>query len=155
MHLSELESVLQMLVGERVTAKTIAGNSISLWFGGAPKSASAQLWIDPPWRIETSVGIESSSFGFPYEMDENETKDQYHARFEIACANSDCLIETVIESVHLSNTTSDLVVQFSNGRTLCNFTVDLGAENWHFVDYATHRRYGVLVTGAEIEDTDT
>src|SRR3954470_3234314 len=108
MQLRELESLLQALVGERVFAKTIAGNSISLWFTVEPKASTARrVWIDPPWRVETQQGIESTSMGLPHERKASETEAQYRARFETACANSDCLNGNILTSVAVDHLTSD------------------------------------------------
>lgn len=156
MHLRELESLLQALIGERVVAKTIAGNSISLWFSVEPKAPGARrLWADPPWRIETSLGVESSSDGFPGDREDEETEAQYRARFERACANSDCLKGGLLTSLSVDRLTSDLTLQFNDGRVLRAFATDLEYENWHFTDHGKRKRYGVLVTGAEVEDADT
>ena len=155
MRLPELERLLQDLVGEVVTAKRIAGNSLSLWFSVAPKALTARrIWVDPPWRIETSNGLESSSYGFPGDKDENETEEQYRARFETACANSNCLEGNTLASASVDHHTSDLILQFRDGRVLRQFAVDLTYENWHFTDCASRTRYGVLVTGIEIETID-
>ena len=69
MRVDELEPLLATLVGERVTAKRIAGNSISLWFAVPSDSGDARgIWFEPPWRIEGTAGVETSSYGFPYEQ---------------------------------------------------------------------------------------
>ena len=155
MQLRELESLMQALVGERVTAKTIAGNSISLWFSVEPRNPKARcIWVDPPWRIDTPAGVESSSYGFPGEKEEAETELQYRARFEMACANSDCLKESLLSSVSVDHLTSDLTLQFNDGRTLRHFATELECENWHFTDHGQGKRYGVLVTGVEVEESD-
>lgn len=155
MRLWELEPLLQALIGKQVTAKTIAGNSIVLWFNGAPQSPEVkELWIDPPWRIQTDVGIESSSYGFPYDMEDGETEIEYRARFDAACENSDCLKGTTIQSIRIDHSSSDIEIKFSNGRSLQNFPVDLTDENWHFTDHATRRRYGVSVIEAQIRITE-
>lgn len=155
MQLRELEALLQDLVGERVSAKTIAGNSISLWFSVEPKAAGARrVWIDPPWRIETRGRIESTSFGFPHDREEQESEAEYRARFETACANSDCLKEGTLTYIAVDHLTSDLTLQFGDGRTLRGFAIDLEGENWHFTDHGARKRYGVFVTGVEIEEAD-
>jgi len=155
MQLRELEQLLRSLEGQPVVAKTIAGNSISLWFSVEPKAPTARrIWIDPPWRIETPKGIESSSYGFPQEKEDEETDAEYRSRFETTCANSDCLKGKLLTAVSVDHLTSDLVLQFNDGRVLRSFAVDLGGENSHFTDHGTQKRYGVLVSGVEIENTD-
>lgn len=155
MNLSDLEGLLQALVGERLVAKTIAGNSISLWFTVEPRAPKARrIWIDPPWRIETTRGIESTSDGFPQDKEDEETDAQYRARFERSCANSDCLKGSVLTSIAVDHLTSDLTLQFNDGRILRAFATDLEYENWHFTDHGARKRYGVLVTGVEIEEVD-
>ena len=155
MRLRELELLLQPLVGERVTAKTIAGDSLSLWFSVEPKAHGARvLWVDPPWRIETDRGVESTSVGFPREKREDETDAAYRARFETACANSDVLKGATLTSITVDHLTSDLTLQFSSGRTFRSFVTDLEHENWHFTDHGARKRYGVSVISVEIEDAD-
>lgn len=155
MHLREIEGLLQALVGEPVVSKTIAGNSISLWFSVDPKAATARvLWIDPPWRIETRHGLESSSVGFPHDKEDGETDTQYRARFERACANTDCLKGSVLVSVTVDHLTSDLTLSFNDGRILRAFATDLEYENWHFTDHGSRKRYSVLATGVEVEEAD-
>jgi hypothetical protein len=154
-NLRELESVLQTLVGELIKSKTIAGNSMLLWFGVEPKAPTAKcLWIEPPWRIETALGIESSSDGFPHAKDENETEAQYRIRFEKACANSDVLKGSVLSLLSVDHLTSDLTLQLNDGRILRAFATDLEYENWHFTDHGTRRRYGVSITGIGVEEAD-
>jgi len=155
MQLRELELLLQSLIGECVSAKTIAGNSISLWFTVEPKAAGARrIWIDPPWRIETHRGLESTSLGFPHGKEAEESDAEYRARFEKACANSDCLKQSKLTSIAVDHLTSDLTLQFNDGRILRAFPTDLESENWHFTDHGARKRYGVLVTGVEIEEAD-
>ena len=155
MHVRELEAILQVLLGEPVVAKTIAGNSLLLWFSVDPKAPTARLvWIEPPWRIETATGIESSSYGFPHKKEESEPDGAYKLRFERACANSDCLKHNVLKDLSVDHLTSDLTLQFNDGRILRAFATDLEYENWHFTDHAAGIRYGVLVTGVEIEEAD-
>lgn len=113
MKLQDLEGLLQALVSEKLVAKTIAGNSIALWFTVEPKAPRARcVWIDPPWRIETTHGIESTSDGFPHNKEDSETDAQYRARFERSCANSDCLKGNVLTSIAVDHLTSDLTLQF-------------------------------------------
>ena len=152
MQLRELDTMLQSLVGQPIVAKTIAGNSISLWFSVQPQHPTARrIWIDPPWRIDTAAGVESSSYGFPGDKEEGESDANYRARFEKACANSDCLKGAVLRAVSVDHLTSDLTLEFTDGRTLRAFAVDLEYENWHFTDHGQGKRYGVLVTGVEVE----
>ncbi len=155
MKLQDFEALLQVLTGERVVAKTIAGNSISLWFTVEPRAPGARrVWIDPPWRIETAHGVESTSYGFPGDKEDGETDAQYRARFERSCANSDCLKGNTLVSVSVDHLTSDLTLQFNDGRILRAFATDLEYENWHFTDHGARKRYGVLITGVEIEEAD-
>ena len=147
MQISNLEDLMQVLVGEHVVAKNIAGNSINLWFVAEPKNErTKRIWIDPPWRIETQAGIESSSYGFPAGKEDGETDAEYRSRFEKSCSQSDCLKGAKLLALTIDQSTSDLTLSFDNGRTLKAFPVDLEYENWHFNDYAMGKRYGVQVT---------
>ena len=155
MQISDLESRMQLLVGKPVLAKNLAGNSLNLWFIATPDQPQTQrLWVDPPWRVETKAGIESSSYGFPTDNDGLETEAEYRFRFEKACSNSDCLIGATLTAIEIDRLTSDLKLAFDNGRILRNFAVDLQSENWHFHDYALARRYGVHVICIETEPHD-
>ena len=150
---SEFQKELDALVGEFVVAKAIAGNSLSLWFSVEPQHADARrLWVDPPWRIVTPAGIETSSYGFPADKEENESESEYRARFEKACANSDSLRGALVTAITIDPLTGDLAIEFSDSRLLQVFAVDLAYENWHYTDHRRGKRYGVQVTGVEIED---
>jgi hypothetical protein len=152
---SEFNVLLQSLVGEPVVQKTLSANSIVLWFGVDPKAAEAHgFWIDPPWRIESELGIESTSYGFTRDKNDDESEEEYKAEFLRACANSDCLKGAVLSSVLVEERTSDLVLTFANGRTLRTFSVDLGYENWHYSDYRRRKQYRVWVHEIEVEDLD-
>ncbi|MBT9456999.1 MAG: hypothetical protein IV097_10300 [Burkholderiaceae bacterium] len=148
----ELQPLLNALVGEVITSKTIAGNSIALWLSVDPKASNARcLWIDPPWRIETPDRIESSSYGFPREQEDDESDADYRTRFEAACAASDCLKANTVTAAVVDPITSDLTLTFKDKRVLRVFAVDLEYENWHFTDHGARKRYGVWVNGVEVE----
>jgi hypothetical protein len=155
MRLSEFNELLQLIVGETVVQKTLSANSIVLWFGVDPKSSNAHgFWIDPPWRIETALGTESTSYGFSRDKNDDESEEEYRAEFLRACANSDCLNGAVLSSVVVDERTSDLTLGFSDGRVLRTFSVDLEYENWHYSDYGRRKQYRVWVQGVEVEELD-
>jgi hypothetical protein len=155
MRLSEFNEFLQSILGEAVVQKTLSANSIVLWFGADPKGANAHgFWIDPPWRIETPLGTESTSYGFTRDKSNDESEEEYRAEFLKACANSDCLIGAVLSSVVVDERTSDLVLGFSDGRALRTFSIDLEYENWHYSDYGRRKQYRVWVHEVEIEELD-
>jgi len=155
MDFKELQVMLEPLIGQQVVCKKIAGNSISLWFSVVPMAGTARvLWLDAPWRIETPQGVESTSLGFPYEMEEEASHDEYRARCDRACARSDCLQGTFLTLFEVNHVTGDLTLQFNNDRILRSFAICLDEDNWHFSDYRTGKSYRVFTTRVEIEEID-
>jgi len=148
----ELATRLQTLVRQPVTLKTIAGNSIAVWFGVSSSAPDARgIWIEPPWRIETESGVESSSAGFPDEREDGESESAYRQRFDDACARSDCLRDARLVALHVDLITGDLALRFSNGRTLRSFTTESDWECWHFADHAAGRIDRVIGTKVRAE----
>jgi hypothetical protein len=147
----ELQSLLGGLVGEPVTGKTIAGNTIILWF---KPNRTKGFWIDPPWRLEVAGRIEATCAEFPWEREESETEEQYRTRFETACSHSDCLKTATLASVTIDPKTSDLVLAFDEGRVLRTFILTPDQENWHFSDYETKRQYLALGSCVTIKPLD-
>lgn len=147
MTFQELQSLLSGLIGEPVTRKFIAGNTIILWFkSGRTKG----FWIAPPWRIEAEGKIETTSAEIPWEPEETEGQDNFTKRFNAACSCSDELKSAKLISVIVDLKTSDLHLGFDNGRVLKTFMVWLEDENWHFSDHETKRQYVVFAKGVEV-----
>lgn len=152
MQLEQLASLIAPLVGEVVTAKLIAGNSISLWFSVHPRADTARgIWIEPPWRIEGQTGVETSSYGFPDNKEEGESDAEYRARFNVACARSDPLRDNRLVNVQIDFFTGDLVLAFADGRTLRSFTTDTEWEVWHYEDVAAGKKYRVNGRQVQVE----
>ena len=148
----ELSKILSRFSGNYVVKKTIAGNTIVLWIGGEPKSENAQcLWIDPPWRIENSGVIEASSADFPWEREEDESKETYQARFDVACDKCNSIEKTNIKSISFNPSTADIELIFGNGRALRSFTTWCEEESWHFSNYKENIRYYVSAGKIEVE----
>lgn len=154
MELSHMQEPLDKLAGKPVTQKIIAGNSIEIYLGLAPMEERAQvIWVEPPWRLEQSGHIISTSADFPWEPEEGETEKAFRARFEDVCSASDGLKKATLISARLDPITSDLELSFGGELTLRTFTV-WRDESWHFRDYGQNKRYRVSLSGVEIEPID-
>jgi hypothetical protein len=155
MHLHQLAKMLESLVGQRVTDKHVAGNSISVWFAVPSQAPDARgIWIEPYWRIEGPHGVESSCDGFPGDQQEGESKQEYRARFEAACARSDSLKGLRLEAVQVDLHLGDIALAFEGGRALRSFTTETDWENWHYEDHQVARKYRVLGTVVSSEAAD-
>lgn len=151
MHLSELSLLMQSLVGCNVQSKTIAGNSIWLWFD---EEKTKGISIDPPWRILAAGEIIGSSADFPWERNEGESEANYRQRFEAACSNSNILYGAKLSRIIADPCTTDLLLEFENGATLASFTVWRHEQNWLYADYTAMKRFLVSPSGVEVESID-
>ena len=155
MQLEQLGVLLNSLVGEAVTAKLIAGNSISLWFSVPPMADTARgIWIEPPWRIENQTGIETSSYGFPHQKNEGESDAEYRARFDAACERSDLLRGNKLTAIQIDFFTGDLELRFADGRTLRSFATETDWEVWHYEDAAAGKKFRVNGRLVQVEQSD-
>jgi hypothetical protein len=155
MQLEHLAVQLNNLIGEQVVTKLIAGNSISLWFTVPSSAPTARgIWIEPPWRIESETGIETSSYGFPQDQQDDESPSEYKDRFNKACARSDALKGTRLSSINVDFLTGDLVLRFSDGRLLRTFATDAEWEDWHYEDVAAGKKYRVNGRTVRVERGD-
>jgi hypothetical protein len=151
MVIADLATQLQQLVGLPVVSKTIAGNSIWLWFD---EGKTKGLCIDPPWRLQSQSTIVGTSADFPWEKDEGESDTAYRSRFEGACSNTNCLESATVSAVAVDPLTTDIRLAFVGGCELSSFTVWREEENWTFVDYKEGKRFLVSLKGVEIVRTD-
>jgi len=154
-HLEQLGALMNSLIGEVVTAKLIAGNSISLWFSVPPMASTARgIWIEPPWRIENQTGVETSSYGFPDKRYEGESDAHYRARFDAACDRSDSLHSNKLANIMVDLVTGDVALSFADGRTLRSFATDTDWEVWHYEDVAAGKKYRVIGHMVHVEQSD-
>ncbi len=152
MNLQQLQHHLNQLIGCIVTHKSIAGNSMELSLARNDiDSAGFTLWLDPPWRLESASGIIASSADFPWEPEEDETREAYRRRFLDACARSDGLEGAIVDAVAIDPISTDLSLQFGNGLRLRLFSVEREAMNWCFSDLSEMKRYEVSPEVIRIE----
>jgi hypothetical protein len=155
MQLEQLAEHLNSLIGEQVVTKLIAGNSISLWFTVPSSAPTARgVWIEPPWRIESEAGIETSSYGFPDNLQEGETPSEYKDRFNKACSRSDALKGKRLSAISVDVFTGDLMLRFSDGRLLRTFATSAEWEDWHYEDIAAGKKYRVNGRTVRVEQSD-
>ena len=140
----EFQPRLSNLIGAQVFNKFIVTNSIVLWVNAPVKMPNSKcLWIDPPWRLEDQGSITTTSASFPYDQEDGESEDSFKARFAEICKASDNIENTTIIDITMNPRTSDLTIQFSNGKTLRTFTVWTEEENWFLSDYETKQKFSI------------
>jgi hypothetical protein len=122
MTLEELNLELKKLVGETVSFKRIAGNSIILYFFGEPGDENVvSVFIDPTWRYQQHGKIIVGSYDFPFDESDFTSKEKYRDTFERMCSLTDALECTRLENCEVDLETSDILMEFSDGQVIRNF----------------------------------
>ena len=122
MTLEELNLELKKLVGEIVSLKRIAGNSIILYFLGEPGDDTViSVFIDPTWRYQQNGRIIVGSYDFPFDESDFKSKEEYRDTFERMCSLTDALEGTRLENCAVDLDTSDILMEFSNDQVVRNF----------------------------------
>jgi hypothetical protein len=122
MTLKELNIELQKLIGETVSFKRIAGNSIIIYFFGAPGDDSvASFFIDPAWRYEQQGKVLVGSYDFPFDDSDFKSKEEYQESFERRCSITDTLEGAKLEDIRVDLESSDILMKFSDGQAVRNF----------------------------------
>ncbi len=153
MNPEEFNNILSKLTDSVVNKTTISGNTIELWLDCEPGSPEAKcLWIDPPWRIEKNNIIVASSANFPWEKEEDETNEEYQARFDNACNQCHCIQQEEIETLSFCYGTADIKLSFKNGNVLRSFTTWDEEVSWHYSNYIDNVRYYVSAGKIEVKN---
>ncbi len=122
MTLEELNIELQKLIGENVSFKRIAGNSIIIYFFGEPGDDSVvSVFIDPAWRYERQGKVLVGSYDFPFDESDFKSKEEYQETFERLCSITDDLESARLEDVGVDLESSDIFMKFSDGQAVRNF----------------------------------
>ena len=121
MTLEELSFELKRLVGETVSSKLIACNSITLYFFGEPRADSAvSVSIASTWRYQQHGEIVVGSDDFPAGSDFT-SKEEYRKTFDRMCALTDVLEGAMLVDCEVDLVTSDIRMEFSEGQVIRNF----------------------------------
>jgi len=122
MTLEELNIELQKLIGEIVSFKRIAGNSIIIYFFGEPGEDSVvSVFIDPAWRYERQGKVLVGSYDFPFDESAFESQEEYQETFERLCSITDNLEGAMLEDVGVNLESSDIFMKFSDRQVVRNF----------------------------------
>ncbi len=126
-----VQNELHNLLGQRISFKRIAGNTIILYFGGKPGDINiTTLRIDPSWRYLKNNKWVLGSGDLPWEKEEKESKEDYSNRFNQLCSASDNLNGAVINNISINQNSSDLRIDISNSQQIVSFSPFLDEENW-------------------------
>lgn len=154
--IDELRVDLDGIVGQEVSGRRMAGNSLILYFGGEPGDVGVTtIWLDPSWRYERCNTPIVGSGDPPWEPDPDESKDEFRLRFDSVCNLVDPLVGSVLTSTSILPNTNDPILEFSGEQRLVGFAStchERNSDNWGFENGSTDRRYYVNVFGAVVED---
>ena len=122
MTLQELNEELNKLVGEKVVAKLIAGNSVIVYFFGEPGDSSVvSLWLDPTWRYEQDGRVVLGSGNLSINESDFPSKEEYETEFYRLCALAKPLQGSTLLQITVDPNSSDISLRFSDGQALRNF----------------------------------
>lgn len=107
------------LLGQRVTDRQLAGNSLSLWIEHVPGDGGRRgwtLWLEPSWHV---VGPDRVLAGSMQAQDEEEDSG-----WKAVCDAADGLVGRTIDRLEVEAITGDIIVGLSGGVTARTFASD-------------------------------
>jgi len=133
-----LDEVRAALVGQRVSFRRLAGNSLLVYFGVHPGDGRGlTVWLEPTWHLVGPDGpLAGSRQAQVFEPDE-------HAEAGIVTAGRalDVLIGRRLVSLCVDERTYDLTLAFEGEFVLRTFVCDpRDDEIWHIRENATRER---------------
>lgn len=134
MTFEDLQNEMNRLIGEQVTFRRIAGNSIILYFRGEPgDSTVTSFFIHPTWRYQRGNKIIVGSYDLPWGEEDFKSKVEYEQAFEEMCSLSDDLKGASLIAANVDPASSDLTLKFSDDKIVRNFTNSAFKEGaWEF-----------------------
>jgi len=151
----ELSLMLQTLVGQPIH-KVLVVNTIILYFYLRPiDDRFVTIRLNTPWRYSQNGKVILGSYDLYLEDDPFPSKEEASKEFHFRCAFLDNLEGSRLESIVIDSESSDLLMRFSDGQILRNFTTSaLDEESWTFRDRRTGFAAFVSHAGvATIEET--
>lgn len=109
-------------MGQTVTFKRIACNSIIVYFFGEPGDESVvSVFIDPSWRYQKNGKVVVGSYDLQTEESDFDSREEYEESFSRQCALTDGIHASRLISCAVDLESSDLTMGFSDGQMLRNF----------------------------------
>ena len=122
MTLEELNLELKKLVGEEVTLKLIACDSLTIYFFGDPRDESVvSIFIGSSWRYQQHGEIVVGSHDFHFAESDFTSAAEYRKTFERMCSLTDVLEGARLVDCEVDLETSDLFMEFSGDQVVRSF----------------------------------
>ena len=145
---------LSFLLGQEVSFRRMAGNTLILYFGGEPGDDSVTtLSIDPSWRYARSGEWLLGSGDIPWEKEEEETGEAFSVRFNEICDICMPLFSSIVERISLSSNSADIEITFSSNQKVVSFAGYTDDYSWGFKNGLTRKRVYGSLKGYETENT--
>ncbi|MGO8733976.1 MAG: hypothetical protein ACLQVM_14470 [Terriglobia bacterium] len=137
MTFEKLNSELKTLIGQSVSFKRVAANSVIIYFFGGPGDSTVlSVFIDPPWRYEREGKLILGSYDVSMDKSEFDSEEQSSQAFYHLASYMDDLVGASLLKCQVDPMSSDIAMEFSGGRVLRSFA------NSAFEDTAwTYRNY--------------
>ena len=137
MTFEELNLELETLIGQVVSFKRVACDSVIIYFFGGPGDPSdLSVFIDPTWRYEQEGKVILGSYDVSMDESEFDSKEQCLQAFHHLASYMDDLVGASLLKFQVDPLSSDITMEFSGGRVLRSFV------NSAFEDTAwTYRNY--------------
>jgi hypothetical protein len=120
------------LVGEHITDRQLASNTLALWvdhISGDGDRRGWTLWIEPTWHIVNADRVLAGSM----QAQDEEEESGWKAVTDVA----DTLVGRAIASLTVESVTGDLVLGLSDGITVRTFASDpRETTHWRIKDHA-------------------
>ena len=153
MTLEELNLELKKLVGEEVSLKLIAINSITIYFFGKPQDKNVvRIFIRSAWRYHQQGEIICGSHDFHFDKSDFTSEKEYQRAFERMCALTDVLEGARLVECEVDLETSDLLMEFSGGQVIRSFAHSAFDEvAWKYVKRRRNLTANVSPSGVRLE----
>jgi hypothetical protein len=114
---SYFEALRGKLLGQTVTDRLLAGNSLSIWVNAKPQERSGwTIWLEPSWHLLGPEGVLAGS----RQAQDEEAPSGFQAVAEIV----EALVGLSVEDLDVDPRTGDLTVTFRGGMAVRTFVAD-------------------------------
>ncbi len=126
------------LVGEPVSFRRLAGNSLLVYFGGDPgEGATHVIWLEPTWHMVGPEGVLAGS----RQAQDSDPEEGDGTGFAAAGRALDELMGQELRSIDVDVRTHDLTLTFSRDLALRTFVADpRDDETWYVKENGTGHR---------------
>jgi hypothetical protein len=122
MTFEELNSELSELIGQAVSFKRVAANSVIVYCFGGPGDASVRsVFVDPPWRYEREGKVVLGSYDVSMDEAEFDLEEQYLQAFHYLASYMDDLVGASLLKCRVHPLSFDITMEFSGDRVSRSF----------------------------------